>query len=238
MSDKYTSLPFCDASINEDEVQEFAGMAAESPSRYRLKTNDIPTSHRSLRHISPSLVHKTGDIEEVVDMKERIAIHTSDTAMNLVGDCIHQVYSFIEDTPVGQLQDKTDRTIKNNVLSTVITNPTELIEAWQRLTDFITKRHGAALKTYHERPFRYTKDGQDFVGSIDLVWQTEEGDILVDYKTCPMGTEAITRPDSAHFAGHYAGQQNLYAEALEAAGEKVIAKYLYYPVSGLVVKLA
>ena len=233
-----TGIPFCDTSVDEDDVEEFVGMASDSPLRYRLKSNDTPTAHRSLRHIAPSLVHETGDIEEVVDMKKRIAIHTSDTAMNLVGDCIHQVYSFIEETTADPLPAKVERTVKTNNLSAVITNPAELIEAWHRLVDFITARHGAAVKTYHEHPFRYTRDGQDFVGSIDLVWQTAEGDILIDYKTCPMGTKAITNRDSDHYAGHYAGQQNLYAEALEAAGEKVIAKYLYYPVSGLVVKLA
>ncbi len=61
--------------------------------------------------------------------------------------------------------------------------------------------------------------------------------VLIDYKTCPRGRSAIIDSASEDFAGLYAGQQNLYAEALEAAGEKVLAKYLYYPVSGLVVTL-
>ncbi len=232
-----TGLPFADVSINEEDVKELAGMATESPLRYRLKTSGATTAHRSLRHIAPSLLQETGDISEVVDMKQRIAIHSADTTMNLVGDCIHQVYSFIEDTPADLLPAKIESTISANALSAVIIQPSELTEAWHRLTRFINEHHGAALQTWHERPFRYSRDGQDFVGSIDLVWQTEEGDILIDYKTCPMGTEAITSPCSDHFAGRYAGQQNLYAEALEAAGERVIAKYLYYPVSGLVIKL-
>jgi ATP-dependent helicase/nuclease subunit A len=233
-----TGIPFHDISITETDIEEIAGMAVENPLRYRLKTSDDVTAHRNMRHVTPSHIQKKDDIDMVKNLNKRIDIHSSsDTAMNLVGDCIHQVYSFIEDTSSNQLADKIDHTVKNNSLSEVIVKPSELIDAWHRLTDFITKQHGTARKTYHERPFRYSKDGQDFIGSIDLVWQTEEGDVLIDYKTCPMGTKDITNPDSSHFAGLYAGQQNLYAEALEAAGEKVIAKYLYYPVSGLVIKL-
>ena len=93
------------------------------------------------------------------------------------------------------------------------------------------------VKTYHERPFRLEREGQTIVGSIDLVWQTEEGSILIDYKTCPMGATAITNPESEHYAGRYAGQLNAYADAMSAAGEKVLKRYVYYPVSGLLVEI-
>lgn len=67
---------------------------------------------------------------------------------------------------------------------------------------------------------------------MDLVWQTADGDILVDFKTCPMGPTAVLDAESEHYAGRYAGQLNAYQDALEAAGEKVIKRYIYYPVSG------
>ena len=71
------------------------------------------------------------------------------------------------------------------------------------------------------------------MGSIDLVWKTGEGDILVDFKTCPMGPKAVLDAESEHYAGWYAGQLDAYHDALEAAGENVIKRYIYYPVSGL-----
>jgi ATP-dependent exoDNAse (exonuclease V) beta subunit len=73
-------------------------------------------------------------------------------------------------------------------------------------------------------------------GSIDFVYKTSEGAVLIDFKTFPQ-VEAITNPTSSHFAGYYAGQLNAYATALEAAGENVIKRYIYYPVSGMVVEI-
>lgn len=82
------------------------------------------------------------------------------------------------------------------------------------------------------------QDGQSIVGSIDLVWQTADGNIVVDYKTNPMGPKAVLDPENEHFVGWYAGQLEAYQAALEAAGEKVIKRYIYYPVNGLLVELA
>ena len=59
------------------------------------------------------------------------------------------------------------------------------------------------------------RDGQILTGSIDLVWQTNEGDILIDFKSCPMSDEYILNPDSEHYVGYYAGQLNAYTDALE-----------------------
>ena len=81
------------------------------------------------------------------------------------------------------------------------------------------------------------KDGNVFNGSIDLLWQTAEGDILIDFKTCPMGRQYILDEKSDHYAGWYAGQLDAYTDALETAGEKVIKRYIYYPVSGLLVEV-
>lgn len=111
------------------------------------------------------------------------------------------------------------------------------MEGWTSLGR-LEELHGKPLRTYHERPFRLEQDGQSIVGSIDLVWQTADGNIVVDYKTNPMGPKAVLDPDNEHFVGWYAGQLEAYQAALEAAGEKVIKRYIYYPVNGLLVELA
>jgi len=74
------------------------------------------------------------------------------------------------------------------------------------------------------------------IGSIDYVYCTSEGSILIDFKTFPQ-VEAVTDPTSDHFAGYYAGQLNAYATALEAAGEKVIKRFIYYPVNGMICEI-
>ena len=111
------------------------------------------------------------------------------------------------------------------------------IEHGHQLAEYLTATYGTAIKTYHERPFRLDHDGQTVVGSIDLVWQTTSGDLLIDFKTCPMGSEAILNTESEHYAGWYAGQLDAYTNALESAGEKVVKHFIYYPVSGLLVEV-
>ena len=52
-----------------------------------------------------------------------------------------------------------------------------------------------------------------------------------------MGPKAILDTQSEHYAAWYSGQLDAYQDALRAAGEKVLKRYLYYPVSGLLVAI-
>lgn len=105
------------------------------------------------------------------------------------------------------------------------------------LVNWLTEQFGAAINIYHERPFTLLKDGNVYSGSIDLVWQTSDGDILIDFKTCPLGQKYILDSDSEHYAGWYAGQLDAYTDALEEAGEKVLKRFIYYPVSGMMCEI-
>ena len=232
-----TGKPFKNVTINGSACQTLK--AAVAPARRSLpEIPGTPVSRRR-RDISPSRIPAEGEalkISEYVETGKRITLKGA-PEMDLVGDCLHQVYSYIEEVPEADLDGRIRSTVEDYGLSGNIPDPGELVEAWKRLCDFVAGRHGAAVRTWHERPFRLVRGGQVFTGSMDLVWQTADGVVLIDYKTCPRGRAAITDSASEDFTGLYAGQQNLYAEALEAAGEKVLAKYLYYPVSGLVVTL-
>ena len=233
-----TGKPFKDVTINGSACQTLKA-AAVAPARRSLpEIPGTPVSRRR-RDISPSRIPAEGEalkISEYVETGKRITLKGS-SEMDQVGDCLHQVYSYIEEVPEADLDGRIGSTVEDYGLSGNIPDPGELVEAWNRLCDFVAGRHGTAVRTWHERPFRLVRGGQVLTGSMDLVWQTADGVVLIDYKTCPRGRAAITDSASEDFAGLYAGQQNLYAEALEAAGEKVLAKYLYYPVSGLVVTL-
>ena len=123
-------------------------------------------------------------------------------------------------------------------LNGVLVDQPAVVRAWENLTKYLTATYGVPNKTYHERPFRLEHDGQTIVGSIDLIWQTADGDILVDFKTCPMGAGAVLDSESEHYAGLYAGQLDAYQDALEAAGENVLKRYIYYPVSGVLAEVS
>jgi len=75
-------------------------------------------------------------------------------------------------------------------------------------------------------------------GYIDLIWETEEAYIVVDYKTCPGNYSLVFNPTSEHYAGRHGDQLDCYQHALEAEGKKpVIARVIYYPVTQFVVEV-
>ena len=123
-------------------------------------------------------------------------------------------------------------------MKTFLVDHKAIRNAWEKLVCWLSEQYGQAVNVYHERPFTQTKDGQVFTGSIDLVWQTAEGNVLIDFKTCPLGQEYILNNDTEHYAGWYAGQLDAYTDALETAGEKVIKRYIYYHVSGIMCEIA
>ena len=100
----------------------------------------------------------------------------------------------------------------------------------------MTKTYGKG-KTAHEVPFKHFYNGQIFTGSIDFIWETADGVVLVDFKSYPGSKDDVVNPEHKHYAGIYAGQFECYERALTAAGKKVLAKLVYYHVLGVVVKL-
>lgn len=157
--------------------------------------------------------------------------------MAVVGDCIHQIFAYIEEISGKVLKQKVQMTISQYGLEDVFANVEAIQDSWKRLVDFLTNQHGAPEATCHELPFRLERNGQTLVGSIDLVWKTNQGSVVVDYKTCPMGVKVIEDETSEHYAGWYAGQLDAYTDALEASGNHIIKRYIYYPVSGIIAEI-
>ena len=188
------------------------------------------------RYISPSHIRKCGKIGKYYEFEQRIPLNKNPEDMATMGNCIHQIFAGIEENSSVNRIDMNE-IIRSYGLSAVLTDTDTILSAWKNLYDKLVLLHGEPVKTYHERPFRMDCDGQTIMGNIDLVWQTQEGDILVDFKNNPMATKYILDPDNEHFAGWYAGQLDAYQDALEAAGENVLQKYIYYPVSGLLVEI-
>ena len=206
----------------------------------KMKTQRIPYQGAACdagpKYISPSSLHEKGEVEESHNICGRMT-HGSLVGKTIadVGNCIHQIFCGIE-----QHIDKdsyyTDL-IESYGLSTFLIDDKAIRKAWDALVTWLTEQYGPATAICHERPFTLLKDGHVYTGSMDLVWQTEQGNVLIDFKTCPMGQKEILNSDSEHYAGWYAGQLDAYTDALEAAGEKVLKRYIYYPVSGLLVAI-
>ena len=217
-----------------DKLENYGDKDSALSMRLNIDEPDFKT--REPRYISPSHISKCGKTGKYYDFEQRIPLSKNPEDMATVGNCIHQIFAGIEEhTSANRIE--MDEIIRNYGLSAVLTDTDAILSAWKNLYDKLVLLHGEPVKTYHERPFRMDYDGQTMVGSIDLVWQTQEGDILVDFKNNPMAAKYILDPDNEHFAGWYAGQFNAYQDALEAAGEKVLQRYIYYPVNGLLVEI-
>jgi ATP-dependent exoDNAse (exonuclease V) beta subunit len=229
---------FKDFTLTQEELDNLQNYGEVDKTRFmRLNIDEPKFKNREPRYISPSHIHQCGEIGDTYDFDKRIPLSKEPESMAIVGDCIHQIFAGIEEKrPAYKIE--WDEIIDSYGLSAVLTDKDAILTAWKNLYDKLTELHGASVKNYHERSFRLDKEGQTIVGSIDLVWQTTDGDILVDFKTNPMGAKSVLDPENEHFAGWYSGQLDAYQNALEAAGEKVIKRYIYYPVSGLLVEVS
>lgn len=60
----------------------------------------------------------------------------------------------------------------------------------------------------------------------------------MDYKTFPGNKAELYKKGGDHWAGHYASQLSVYADALSATPRgKPLPRLLYYPVDGVVIQV-
>jgi ATP-dependent exoDNAse (exonuclease V) beta subunit len=126
-----------------------------------------------------------------------------------------------------------------------VTDPAKLAHSLYALYDYLKKEYGPATCIVHEYPFNFpvpdsmkTVDGQVMKGEIDLIWQTKEGDIVVDFKNNMGDIAGLNTPGAANYAGnHYVHQLRAYRSILEKAGRSVRATLLYYDILGVVVPI-
>ena len=107
-------------------------------------------------------------------------------------------------------------------------------EAFWRKLDEVYKLSGLKMK---ETPFSMVYNGQVVNGEIDLLCETADGDILVDYKTFQGSKDELLNPDKEFWVGKYAGQLAAYRKAVEASGRTVKATFICYISLGLLVEL-
>ena len=152
-----------------------------------------------------------------------------DVRMSTIGTCIHNIYaaydaSMVEQTSVSMAQ----RLIESAKLTEIL-KAEEVIKAIRSLYDYLNREHGTPTSIAHEVPFSIVrKNGQLLRGEIDLLWHTEDGVVLVDYKNI-QGEEA--NPE------HYASQMEAYREVIESAGLKCKGIVLFYATLGQIIEL-
>lgn len=196
-----------------------------------LKSNicDAP-----LRDQQPSGMKDMGKVERVAYWNKRLRLKGS-IEDNVIGNCIHSIFCGIEsDSSIEHI----NATLAAYGLEPGDTTATDIIDTWKRFYGLMTEKYGKPVKTYHELGFKHKFNGQIFTGSMDFVWETAEGCVLVDYKTCQLGVTHIEdeNNEKGFYAGKYKGQFDCYAAALKQAGKTIVDRLIFYPSSGLVVR--
>ena len=191
------------------------------------------------RDIQPSMLATVADEVKVLldEQRQRIPIENvrDEDTMAKVGTCIHNIFCAIDQN---HNKKYVSLAILAHNMQEYLTDDKPILLAWDWLVGFMTEHFGPAIETYHERPFKYESNGQITTGSIDLVWKTDKGCVVIDYKTYPnWRKESVTTKEDKHYAGKYKGQLDCYEHALSLSGENVIAKLIYYPVNGMIVQI-
>lgn len=218
-----------------EEKQLADGESLEARANLRYILNSNPETAKENRDMQPSKApaNKSVKAKELFCSGKRITIKAGAGEYDKVGTCIHDVFASLENN---KTNDYVSSIVKNSGMETKIPNPEEILEAWDNLEEFLTKTYGKG-KTFHEVPFKHFDNGQIYTGSIDLIWETSDGVVLVDFKSFPGTKDDVLDPGNPHYAGIYSGQFECYERALKAAGKKVLAKVIYYHVLGTGVEL-
>lgn len=204
-------------------------------------THDIAVNYSALdapRDVSPSKAGRSAHpITPLYTDGLRMPMSYKENQDALMGTFIHQVFCCMDDDickeQIELLRDSYGFDEGN------LPRPDMLIDAWKVLVEQLTVHYGESVARYHERPFRHTDEqGRVVVGDIDLIWETANGYVIVDYKTFPGKFSDVLNPTNKHYAGCYGDQLDCYQRALEAHGDKpVVARIIYYPVTQSLVEV-
>ena len=215
---------------NADEDIKYNGSKVEN---LGIKLAGNPVNNAQTRDLQPSSM-SGGEVEvEMIEAGATITV-TGKADSAALGTCIHDIFCVAENKKDNDIAEM----VKAYGFESNLTKTDEIKIAWEALTTWLTSNYGSAKKQYHELPFKHQLDtAQIITGSMDFVWETDAGCVIVDYKTFPGKKEDLLDENSDFYVGKYKGQLECYENAITAAGKKVISKLLYYPVVGVIVKM-
>ena len=215
---------------NADEDIKYNGSKVEN---LGIKLAGNPVNNAQTRDLQPSSM-SGGEVEvEMIEAGATITV-TGKADSAALGTCIHDIFCVAENKKDNDIAEM----VKAYGFESNLTKTDEIKIAWEALTTWLTSNYGSAKKQYHELPFKHQLDtAQIITGSMDFVWETDAGCVIVDYKTFPGKKEDLLDIKSDYYVGKYKGQLECYEKAITAAGKKVISKLLYYPVVGVIVKM-
>lgn len=192
------------------------------------------------RYLQPSMIpfdpaQDVPEVRFVAERGERIELRAgADTPMAEVGTTLHNIFA-VYDREQADMTERARQILCRHGMETVVPHSEQVVAVADWLFDTLEREYGPASRVWHERPIRIWRDCQELNGSIDLVWETDHGCVVVDFKSFPGGRNMIVDPAGEHFVGRYVPQLAAYREVLEAAGLRVIDTLICYAVQGCLV---
>ena len=189
-----------------------------------------------IRNVTPSTEKPLKNVEgaEIIgNFADRLSSKSDKSDDATLGSCIHHLLCLF--TPRQRNKEMIKDICKEYG---VILDSEKFMESATNFYGWLQENYGMAQEILKEVPFRFTNvKGQEVTGEIDLIYRTEEGDVLIDYKTFSGKLTEITENDSKFFAGKYSGQLSVYEEAINKAGYKLRDSLICYFNLGKVVRL-
>jgi len=198
--------------------------------------------------ISPSKVKNDVDPEVSVyaDVQNRIPTGSSaKDRVDILGNCLHDIlYLYLGNKLSNETNNSlksTEKIIVNHKMDSII-SANEVLISIDKLYVFLKEKFNPIV-WLRELPLECEIDGQLYKGEADLVLETNDGYILIDYKSYPGSIDRVLDASSmnsekSNYAGKYNGQLNTYAKMIETvSNKKVIKKLIYYVVQGKIVEL-
>jgi ATP-dependent helicase/nuclease subunit A len=196
------------------------------------------------KYITPSKVNHNSPVKvvELVDFNFRIETgKAGNHSEGELGDCLHSIFSVYNPAnDPAAFTETASASIRRHGLQGWLTHPGHITEAIGKLYAFLEKTYGPTIAVYHELPLQMEENGQIFRGEADMVWETREGLVLIDFKSYPGNKEHVMKPEHDKYTGRYAGQLFTYKRMLERAHpqkKQTMAVLVYYAVIGVVVKM-
>ena len=183
-------------------------------------------------------VQATADVDTKKDFGVRTDIPHAHLDDNVFGDCIHHIFARCAPGKHDENMAVAASTLKGYGILDADA-PEKIVANIETFFGWLDKTYGPMDSLEQEVPFQYTDaKGRVFSGNMDLVWRTAKSCVLVDYKTFPGAKSELFNPKSEHWAGKYASQLGVYADALSVTDWKTPEdRLLYYPVEGLVIQI-
>lgn len=200
-------------------------------------------NYRHPRYLNPSKTFEELNIEVLLleSFNQRITIRNDNNdgekfTDDQVGTALHNIFCIFQPDN-RELTGKINTLLATGHMLSVFPHPDEIIRSAKNLYDFLNNTWPSCQKIYKELPVQQrTEEGQIIRGSCDLVWETDAGFVLVDYKSYPGPLPSVLNL-GLHYAGNYARQLNTYKRVLEKTGKPVLATLIYYLVSGNIVEI-